>query len=402
MKRIIKKIVYGGLLPMLLASCLFMSCSDDVIEDGNKPSTEKMGSVTFRLDGISGSVSTRSEDGNIENLNLSDYQVKAFVFRHVEGQSTYQLYKEQEVSTSLVTITDISKDVGHIYVFVAVPEWAGEYLELKCYSSKKASECMELDANGIVTKQGTDYKECYVPVFEEPEVNDENYFQSPYYFKVRTNSNTGEDFKIYAWGAEHPVAYENSYTPDRVILAPQFGKIRFQAGEGQTVTSCNVYSNVYRFYMTQVVGAKTVENGMAIFNATMDNTYKNDYLANYENGNQVYITKTFGKNSGPYEVCMPCTTLGSEVPSNTNELANTFGKTAWQGSELEGEDEYGWPNPTSVTIGGQKIVTKESFPIFRQRTTVLGIKDDNTISVSFTSGEKPGLGLDDDIWDGIN
>lgn len=400
MKRIIKKIVYGGLLPMLLASCLFMSCSDDVIEDGNKPSTEKMGSVTFRLDGISGSVSTRSEDGNIENLNLSDYQVKAFVFRHVEGQSTYQLYKEQEVSTSLVTITDISKDVGHIYVFVAVPKWAGGYLNLQCYP-KETPGCMEFDTNGHVTKQGTDYKECYIPVFDEPEVNNDNKLQSP--FIVRTNPDTGEDFKIYAWGAEHPVAYENSYTPDRVILTPQFGKIRFQAGEGQTVTSCNVYSNVYRFYMTQVVGAKTVENGMQIHDSEWDTDYTNDYLANYANGNQTYITKTFGENSDSYEVCMPCTTLGNEVPSNKNELANTFGTgTAWEGSEEYEEEEYGWLTPTSVIIGGQKIVTKKSFPIFRQRTTVLGIKDDNTISVSFTDGEKPGLGLDDDIWDGIN
>lgn len=407
MENVIKRI-YGVLLLMSLASCLFVSCSDDVIENGNKVSVGEMGNVTFQLAGMSGGVSTRGSGVDTVNVNFNNFAVKVFVFRDAGTGvgKDLQYYKEQEVSTSLVTITGISKGVNHAYVFVAVPLWAKQYLELKCYP-KAAPQGITLGEDGTVTQQGTNYDKCYIPVFDEPEVEEYNNLKA-YAFNVRTHAETGEDFKIYAWATENPVSYNSSYTPDRVILAPQFGKVRFEANDGQKITSCDVYSNIYRFYMSQVVGLKsgettkkTVENGIKIEDSS-GNLFTNDFLANYENGNRAYITKTFGENCNSYEVYMPCTTLGSEVPTNKNELANTFGTgTAWEGSEGS-SGEWGWSNPTSVTINSQKLKTKKDFPIFCKRTTILGIKDDNTMTVRFEDGTTPGLGLDDDSWDGIN
>lgn len=399
MKRLTKNILYGGLLPLLLA-VLFASCNDEMVDAGGNASSGKMGSVTFRLGGISGSVSTRSNDGDPVSIDLNSYAVKAFVFRHNPESDALEYYKEQEVTQSLVTIDGITKDVNHAYVFVAVPKWAEKYLELKCYPKESPTK-MEINGDGVVTQSGTTWNRCYLPVFDEPEVDDENNLQNDCTFKVITDPETGEDFKIYAWGNETPVGHGNdTYTPDLVVFAPQFGKVRFDANDGQTITSCNIYSNVYRFYMSQVIGigdkGPTVENGLTIENSVVGEVY-NDFLANYENGNEACITKEFTVGE-VYEVCMPCTTLGTEVPSNKNELANTFGTgTAW--ADMEAED---WPNPTSATVNGVKIETRASFPVFRKRTTVLGIKDDKTMTVKFEDdGNKPGLGLDDDEWDGL-
>lgn len=398
----------GGLLPLLLAA-LFASCDDEMLATGENASSDKMGSVTFRLGGISDNVSTRSSEDTV-SIDLSQYAVKAFVFRHnPDNSGELQFYKEQDVTQSLVTITGITKDVTHAYVFVAVPKWAESYLNLKCYPKKVPTE-MQLSTDGkSVTQAGTSYKECYIPVFQEPEVDAENSLQSDYTFKVITDPKTGEDFKIYAWGNETPVGHGNdTYTPDLVVFAPQFGKVRFKANAGQTITSCNIYSNVYRFYMSQVIGKNpTVVNGVYVkYWADWGNGWEmiegeNDFLANYSNGNETCITKTFTAGSS-YEVCMPCTTLGTAEPSDKlegkNELANTFGySTAWAETE-----EYDWNNPTSATVNGKTIATKKAFPIFRKRTTVLGIKDENTMTVTFEDeNKKPGIGLDDDEWNGL-
>ncbi len=397
MKVLTKNILHGGLLPLLLA-VLFASCNDEMMDSGGNASSGKMGSVTFRLGGISGSVSTRS-NGDPVSIDLNSYAVKAFVFRHNPDSKEFQYYKDQPVTQSLVTIEGISKDVSHAYVFVAVPKWAEKYLELKCYPKDTPTEMQLSEDGSAVTRAGTTWNRCYLPVFDEPEVDGKNNLQGDYTFKVITDPETGEDFKIYAWGNETPVGHgNNTYTPDLVVFAPQFGKVRFNANAGQTITSCNIYSNVHRFYMSQVIGTKpTVENGIEIYNAALSSEVYNDFLANYENGNEACIIKEFTVGEA-YEVCMPCTTLGTEVPSNKNELANTFGTgTAW--ADMETED---WPNPTSATVNGVKIETKASFPIFRKRTTLLGIKDDKTMTVKFEDeGNKPGLGLDDDEWDGL-
>lgn len=402
MKRLTKNILYGGLLPLLLA-VLFASCNDEMVDAGGNASSGKMGSVTFRLGGISGSVSTRSNDGDPVSIDLNSYAVKAFVFRHNPESDALEYYKEQEVTQSLVTIDGITKDVNHAYVFVAVPKWAEQHLVLKCYPKESPTK-MEINGDGVVTQSGTTWNRCYLPVFEEPGVDEKNNLKGDYTFKVITDPETGEDFKIYAWGNETPVGHGNdTYTPDLVVFAPQFGKVRFKANDGQTITSCNIYSNVYRFYMSQVIGKDpTVENGLTIENSVVGEVYS-DFLVNYENGNLACITKDFSGESS-YEVCMPCTTLGTDVPSDDkkNEFANTFGTgTAWEGSE-EGEGDEGWPNPTSATVNGVKIETKTAFPIFRKRTTVLGIKDDKTMTVKFEDdNKKPGIGLDDDEWNGL-
>lgn len=395
----------GGLLPLLLAA-LFASCDDEMLATGENASSDKMGSVSFRLGGISGNVSTRSSEDTV-SIDLSQYAVKAFVFRHnPDNSGELQFYKEQDVTQSLVTITGITKDVTHAYVFVAVPKWAESYLNLKCYPKNVPTE-MKLSADGTsVTTEGTSYKECYIPVFQEPEVDDKYNLKGDKIFKVITNSKTGEDFKIYAWGNETPVGHGNdTYTPDLVIFAPQFGKVRFKANAGQTITSCNIYSNVYRFYMSQVIGTPTVKNGIQFkYWADWASDWldtENDFLANYSNGNETCITKTFTVGS-LYEVCMPCTTLGTDEPSDEldgkNELANTFGhSTAWAESE-----EYDWNNPTSAMVDGKNFTTKKAFPIFRKRTTVLGIKDENTMTVTFEDDNKnSGIGLDDDEWNGL-
>lgn len=406
MNRLAKNILLGGLLPLLLAA-LFASCDDEMLDTGKNASSDKMGSVSFRLGGISGNVPTRSS-GDTVSIDLNQYAVKAFVFRLNPVKRELQYYKEQDVTQSLVTITGITKDVNHAYVFVAVPKWAESYLNLKCYP-KNVPTKMQLSADGTsVAQEGTSYKECYIPVFQEPEVNDKYNLQGDKKFQVITNSITGEDFKIYAWGNETPVGHGNdTYTPDLVIFAPQFGKVRFKANAGQTITFCNIYSNVYRFYMSQVIGTPTVKNGVYVkYWGDVDNGLEiiegeNDFLANYSNGNETCITKTFTAGSS-YEVCMPCTTLGTAEPSDKlegkNELANTFGySTAWAETE-----EYDWNNPTSATVNGKTIATKKAFPIFRKRTTVLGIKDENTMTVTFEDeNKKPGIGLDDDEWNGL-
>lgn len=394
----------GSLLPLLLAA-LFASCDDEMLDTGKNASSDKMGSVSFRLGGISGNVPTRSSEDTV-SIDLSQYAVKAFVFRHNLVNSELQYYKEQDVTQSLVTITGITKDVNHAYVFVAVPKWAESYLNLKCYP-KKVPTKMQLSADGkSVTTEGTSYKECYIPVFQEPEVGDKYNLQGDKTFKVITNPTTGEDFKIYAWGNETPVGHGNdTYTPDLVIFAPQFGKVRFKANAGQTITSCNIYSNVYRFYMSQVIGTPTVVNGIQFkYWAEWAQEWldtENDFLANYSNGNETCITKTFTAGSS-YEVCMPCTALGTDEPSyneeGKNELANTYGyNTAWAE-----EEENDWNYPTSATVNDKIIATKKAFPIFRKRTTVLGIKDENTMTVTFEDeNKKPGIGLDDDEWNGL-
>ena len=386
---------------MLLAA-LFASCDDEMLDTGKNASSDKMGSVSFRLGGISGNVPTRSS-GDTVSIDLSQYAVKAFVFRHNPDNSELQYYKEQDVTQSLVTITGITKDVNHAYVFVAVPKWAESYLNLKCYP-KNAPTQMELSTDGTsVTTKGTSYKECYIPVFQEPEVDNKYNLQGDKKFQVITNPETGEDFRIYAWGNETPVGHGNdTYTPDLVILAPQFGKVRFKANAGQMITSCNIYSNVYRFYMSQVIGTPTVKNGIQFkYWADWASDWldaENDFLANYSNGNETCITKKFTAGS-LYEVCMPCTTLGTKIPNDTGELANTSGVgNAW---EPEG-DGSNWHYPTSATVNGKTIATKKAFPIFRKRTTVLGIKDENTMTVTFEDeNKKPGIGLDDDEWNGL-
>lgn len=402
MNRLAKNILLGGLLPLLLAA-LFASCDDEMLDTGKNASSDKMGSVSFRLGGISGNVPTRSS-GDTVSIDLSQYAVKAFVFRYNPDNSELQYYKEQDVTQSLVTITEITKDVNHAYVFVAVPKWAESYLNLKCYP-KNVPTKMQLSTDGkSVTQAGTSYKECYIPVFREPNVDADNNLQGDKKFQVITNPETGEDFKIYAWGNETPVGHGNdTYTPDLVIFAPQFGKVRFKANAGQTISSCNIYSNVYRFYMSQVIGNNpTVENGL-VFTTSWDAEVYNDFLANYESdGNQTCITKTFTPGSS-YEVCMPCTTLGTEEPTNLNELANTYGlNTAWEGQEDDIEEGQTWLTPTSATVNDKIIATKKTFPIFRKRTTVLGIKDENTMTVTFEDeNKKPGIGLDDDEWNGL-
>lgn len=385
---------YKLLIMLLLMSCACFSCSDNELE---VEPTGKAGSISFSLNGLESGIVMNSETktrANISSIPFDQYAVKLFVFKRFDKASEhwegFELEREaQDVTTSLVTVDNIEAESDYFFVFLAVPIEFSTDLILKTGMTEPKNAMI---SKGIGT--GTDPRYCYIPVFQEPSIDLGEIFDGPSFtedLKVKTSSSSTE-FMIYGWSISLPgIENEGAYTPQNVVLTPQLGAIEFVAGDVGTITSCSVYSNFYRFYLSQMTGeAATTINEIP----EDENLYvMSDLMGNYYVPQN--IDKTFPSGTTRYNVFVPCSTLkdASEIIPD-EEKANTYAGTE---SGTAGAPSYS----TSVTINSKTYATTEPFPVFPKRVTVLKVNDGSLVQIGFKNMDGGGVNLEDDVWDGI-
>lgn len=377
----------GGVLLLisLLIGCVLVSCSENVIEN-DIPQKDKETQITFSLDGLETSLSTRSPGA----IDFATYSIKLFVFKRTTGDLWKGFLLDRipiDIETSLVAV-DIDNMSEYLYVFIAVPSAFKEKLVLKkgMYSPTDAAE-------------GSDYQVCYVPVFDETTVNQNLQTGNYQVFTDQVSTGKKQDFMIYGWAKNFPsnLAADGKYTVQSVILTRQLGAIEFKAPTGKKITGCSIYSNFYRLYLTQMTDQKKIAGVIQETNTDMDIT--SDLVGNYPSY-AANIVKTFPADSTNYRIYVPCTTLSTTVDEIPEvECANTYkGTVFWEGMGSLDPDWNDPSSPTSVIVDGIEYKTQLPFPVFPNRTTVLTINDGSSIKVTFTNAAGGGIDLDDDTW----
>ena len=426
----------GLVLSLTLGAC----SGDEPVAEVPHEGTHGKVSVTMRLGGISGNGGSRASDytptpGDTTMVDLTAYTVKCYVFKTADAGDNFnmRLYRELNVTESMVTIEDLEPEKYHTFIFLACKKEFKDCLDLKRYEDKeKNKEVVFLQKlNGNTWQdagtEGTEFKYCYLSVFDEPEMSSTaDYTFADTEFRVRTVTVDGkeESFLLYADAITFRLpSWDNYMTPDYIYLRPQFGKVQFNLGDGKAISEARVYSNYFRFYLSQVAGIKgdaqntsehpTLENAMTTAKSAIEitsgsKTYKftgkNNYLGNYVNGNVCRIV--YSPIAGGNSFYLPCTTLDPDMDLSdlkTNNCANTAGEkgaspansfTVWAYRPISSTSGIS----SSVKIGNNTYSTSSAFPIFRRRTTILKVKGDDEISISFSGS---GLNLDNDEWDGI-
>lgn len=379
----------GGVLLLisLLIGCVLVSCSENVIEN-DIPQKDKETQITFSLDGLETSLSTRSPGA----IDFATYSIKLFVFKRTTGDlwKGYLLDRIPiDIETSLVAV-DIDNMSEYLYVFIAVPSAFKEKLVLKkgMYSPTDAAE-------------GSDYQVCYVPVFDETTVNQDLLTGNYQVFTDQVSTDKKQDFMIYGWAKNFPpnLAADGKYTVQSVILTRQLGAIEFKAPTGKAITECSIYSNFYRLYLTQMTEQKKTAGVIQETHSEAGDYITSDLVGNYYSY-PANIVKTFPAGSSNYRIYVPCTTLSTTVGNIPEvECANTYkGTVFWEGKGSLDPDWNDPSSPTSVTVDGTKYKTQLPFPVFPNRTTVLTINDGSSIKVTFTNAAGGGIDLDDDTW----
>lgn len=394
MNRAVK--LYGLLLCTWLMACMCISCSEDVIEDNPAAQQGKKGSVSFLLSGIDAGVSTRAA----HDIDFSQYSVKCYVFEQNEGSKRYDCTWVQEipVSKSFFTINGLTEDKFHCFVFLAVKKEHENFLQLKEYTSK-SGEITDHYANYSAPQNAvintSKYEKCFLQVFNESGLGQAGGFLHP----------LAEDFMVYGVQAE-TVPTSTDYTMQKVTLKRLMGAVEFEANDAGNITECNVFSNFYRLYFSQM----KYNNPTTLNGATgIDNGGENwsDFAGNWTNVNDpsnyttATLKKEFSQETKKYRIFLPCTTIqeyseNNEIPEvqRVNTMAGTL--NSYDDPELDVPI-----NPTSVTINGKKYITKSSFPVFPNRITVFKVNDGNHLEISFKGlNGSGGIDVDNDDWDG--
>lgn len=357
----VKTEFYNGLFYAAFAfftAFVCTSCSEDVTNtDENKAGTT---SITFNLEG---EAKTRAQNG----IDFSKFEVKLYMFSAQKGTTTngslesYTYDQTRNVERSLFTVDNIDITKNYIYVFVAYE---------KAYATQAVVKVWDGSINGDLAQNTSLYTHCNIQVMDEA-----NYSSSlPVYSKP---AGAEDDFMIYGAGLHLP-SLTDFYTPVSVVLTRQLGAVEFRGKLG-TSASCSVFSEYYHLYLSQMV-----ENGK---DGRGTQNYPGDYSVM---GLLPFLSKDFSGVSS-YIIYLPCTTTHSEseLANHPLEYANT-----------EREETYGSAIETSITIDGTKYSTKEKFPIFPDRKTILTMDDGTLLRVSFSGTSGNGVDLEED-WNGM-
>lgn len=388
---------------ILLVCGLCASCDDNGI--GNDLAGQGKGthSTSFSLNGLNAGILVRS--GNEQDIPFGEYAVRLFVFKGQPGKELGDFRLDREplsINTSLVTVENIASEFNYFYVFLACKK---EFLDNDPSNDIDGKDPWMGMKTGMtepktpsVGEAGTPPGHCYLPVFNEPPIVgfDDYTVSFSANLQAKTNTDSNEDYMIYGWAKEIPgdISINNVYTPQDVIFAPQLGAIEFDPSGVGAIQSCSVYSNFYRFYLSQMF-----DKGATTINTIPEDGYlgaPNDLQGNYYI--PVNIDKTFSSDvngTGRYVIYVPCTTLRSTEDEGIQEfeMANTYAGTFCDGMV---------DVKTSVGINGKTYSTSQPFPVFPKTVTQLRVNDRSLMVVGFKS-ESGGSGVDleDDEWDGI-
>lgn len=384
---------YRIALLVLLMALVGVSCDDQITDNEQSVLTGKENSITFSLKGLdSFGISTRSNE-HITDIDFARYEVRLLVFKGgTSDYGTFTLDREAEkINTSVVGVNDIESDHYYLYVFLAVPS--------SCLSDAEKEDDYMGIKTGIATSAAptvgtTSADACYIPVFQEPEYDEFNFCFGAYGEDLVPRTGTGNDeFMIYGWSMIMPpnINSEGVYTPQDVTLTPQLGAIVFDTqgiGEGVGIQSCRIYSNFYRFYLSQMKGDESTSfNKIPAEPIGWDDEITCDLMGNFFYYS--YITYEFTQPAQRVHIYVPCTAV-SDTDKKNGGKANTVEGTLGDGVEDN--------DATSITTtDGKSYSTKEAFAVYPMRTTVLKINDGSLIPV----GINDGINLEDEKWDGL-
>lgn len=404
-----------------VASALFVSCSEDEMQNELQHENKGPYTVTFNLSIESGdglSVSTRSGEGDSVRIDLTKYLVYVYWFHETTGSDLGSMALMDENQPELIdetkyfytkTFEGDEAEKRHAYLFLAVPKDKG-LDEVITKANIKDFGVAETDgytfsASSQPMTTSSLLKNCYIPFFTD-DISEE-----------RNNSNTkfSANRKLEIFG-EGSVLLPNTNLTEKVVLKRQFGIVRIKANgqdyKGKSVT-CEINSDYYRLYLTQMIKEPNASS-------TDTPTYAKEYVSTNEaeskNGTITggdYFSTTYQANpsvatfvwknesitasdldeEGNINIYLPYTTakavgennIPSEEQTNYSYYSNSASSTSSIKFKID-EKEY------EYTVNS----TYPQFPIYR-----------NGIIAFYLNGTqmdiewKDGIDLDNDDWDGI-
>lgn len=395
-----------------VASVLFVSCSEDEMQNDLQNENKGPYTVTFNLSIESGdglSVSTRSGEGDSERVDLSKYLVYVYWFHVEAGGSLYDMTLMDENQPELIDETKYSytktfdeeeKGKRHAYLFLAVPKDKGLDGVITNIKDVKMVEGdgYSFSTNSQPITTSSLLKNCYIPFFIDDESEEKN--------NSKTEFSANRKMEIFGEGST--IALVSSFT-ENVVLKRQFGVVRIKANgqdyTGKSVT-CKINSDYYRLYLTQMIKVPNADDGGSFakeYESTNDalsddgSIYGGDYFSTTYQADPSVATFVWKSESitasdldekGNINIYLPYTTakaVGNDIPS-------------------EEQTNYSYNNqvvpfPSSITfeIDGQKYEYTSQFPIYRNGITPFYLKGTQMV----IDWENGGIDLDNDNWDGI-
>lgn len=370
---------------LLVVTAFVSSCSENVVEPIHQQDND-IKTVTFEVGIDDASITTRAKNG----YEKAEYVASVYVFSKDEfnrvssreSESAYAGYKlegSEKLESSLFT-WNIKTNKDYLFIFVACEK---AYEEDCIVKYAVANEGGNLEDKGNVSV-GTEYINCFISVFS----NDAE-FTFP--LKPNVKKDAYDDFMIY--GAAHPIngIIEGNYKPEKIILTRQLGAVTFKAAESTEKVTCNIVSDYYRLYLSQIA-----ERNSSDYSSY---SYIGDYASvGYKNPQ---ITKEFPNGgNGEYTIYLPYTTTHTpeEFIAEKDNKQYCWDQRA-NYYKLPDVSEYGI-SPTSINVNGENYsltLDKNRFPIFPNYRTILKVDDGSGITVSF--GKEGGIDLEDQ-WNG--
>lgn len=377
--------------------CCLVSCSEDSVV--TEPEVTQR--ITFTLSGLTNdNLSTKAlQTRAVDWIDFGKYTVKFYLFKENKSklnpdtnQSVYVLESMRGITEPVVTV-DVKPDTNYKYIFAATTTTQTEWLTAKDFGTIDFNKTPSYSSPEAV--EGTSVMEnCY---FQLGTTDNFDYSGT-----ATTTSRVNEE--LYADGYTINTSF-NFSTPIGVVLRRQVGLVEFQLSgvKDGDVVSCDVPTDYYRLYFSQICKINTTDNYVSSNNAFSDNaSWANlhpdyySFVTNFNAGNYhmlSFIKKETlsGVTNSKYNfrIFMPYTTakeIGSSVP--TIEKANYKVKEQTVGDGVK------------LTINGTTYNYNQPFPIYRDGKTYFMIQGTQLVTY-WSSGSDGGIDLDDDKWDGV-
>lgn len=402
-----------------VASALFVSCSEDEMQNELQHENKGPYTVTFNLSIESGdglSVSTRSGEGDSVRIDLTKYLVYVYWFHETTSSDLGSMALMDENQPELIdetkyfytkTFEGDEAEKRHAYLFLAVPKDKGLDDVIKMENIKDLGSAIYDDFTGITANSTSmtttsSLKNCYIPFFTDDESEKKNSN------KIEFSANR----KLEIFG-EGSVLLPNTNLTEKVVLKRQFGIVRIKANgqdyKGKSVT-CKINSDYYRLYLTQMIKEPNADDGGSFAKEyeSTNNAMSND--GSIYGGD--YFSLTYRKNN--------CTasfewTSSSVTASDLDEEGNiniylpyTTAKAVGETVSKEEQTNYSYNDIQAFSTPSIKFEidghgyeytvnsTYPQFPIYRNGITAFYLNG-TQMDIEWDGG----IDLDNDDWDGI-
>lgn len=369
------KILLNGVLACIIG-LMHTSCSEDI---AGQPETADSGkaSLTINIKGFDTGMRTRAGG----TYNPDDYLVDMYIFSELKssagsGFESYTYEGKKEFGTErLVTLNDLESGKNYAFFFIG---YEPEYKDCKgvvpmIYDELNGVGYSDPEAQKLI--EGSNYTNTYIEVLDG--MTDYG-IEEGYIYPYEQVEGADDNFMIYGYAFDWAATEFPGYTPQSVTLTRQMGAVVFRTQittEGADDVSCDIYSQYYRLYLSQILESKEKST----------KNENDDYLTS-DYGYPIHGTfsapsRVNADGSKDYIIYVPCTTTHSAGEVDDDENANTLNGFI-----------------TSFTINGDTYTTSQPFPVFPNRRTILTLMGDGELSVSF-EGTDGGISYDD-AWNG--